>query len=64
MMNVPTDIASKVVDSMKATPFVMALLILNTIALGGFSYGLHQISAAAERRDTILDKCMSLQLKP
>jgi hypothetical protein len=59
-MNVPQDIASKVIDTMRATPFVLALLVVNTIALGGFGYSLHEISKAALRRDTLLEKCMSI----
>jgi hypothetical protein len=57
-MNVPTDIARQVVDSMKATPFVLAILLVNTIALMGFAYGMHEISKAADRRDGLLKMCM------
>lgn len=57
-MNVPHNIADKVIDSMKATPFVMALLVVNTIALAGFAYSLHEISKAADRRDNLLELCM------
>ena len=57
-MNVPTDVAKQVIDTMKATPFVLAILIVNTLALLGFAYSLHEIANAAERRDTLLEICM------
>jgi hypothetical protein len=58
MMNVPTEVASKVAEALKGTPFVLALLIVNTIALTGFGYSLHEISNAADRRDTLLQTCI------
>jgi hypothetical protein len=60
-MNVPTDVARQVIDTMKATPFVLAILIVNSIALGGFGFSLHEISKAADRRDTLLQSCMELK---
>jgi predicted aspartyl protease len=60
-MNVPADVAKQVIDTMRATPFVLALLVLNTIALAGFAYSLHEISKAADRRDGLLEKCMSIK---
>ncbi|MET4017707.1 hypothetical protein [Bradyrhizobium sp. S3.2.12] len=38
MMNGPGDLAHKVVDQMKATPFVLAILIVNITVLAGFAY--------------------------
>jgi hypothetical protein len=57
-MNVSVDIAHKVVDSLRSTPFVLIILLINTIALAGFAYALHEVGDAAERRDTILAKCI------
>lgn len=57
-MNVPRDIAGKVIDSMRATPFVLALLIINLIMLAGFVFTLHEVGNAIERRDNILEKCI------
>ena len=57
-MNVPTEVAKSVIDTMKATPFVLAILIVNTIALAGFGFSLHEISKAADRRDGLLELCM------
>lgn len=58
VMNVPSDIAHKVVDSLRSTPFVMVLIVINTLALAGFAFSLHEISKAAERKDTLLEKCI------
>jgi len=57
-MNVPHGIAKQVIDTMRATPFVLAILIVNSLALVGFAYSLHKISHAAERRDGLLELCM------
>jgi len=57
-MNVPADVAKQVIDTMKATPFVLAILIVNTIALAGFAVTLHEVSKAADRRDTLLERCI------
>ena len=57
-MNVPHDIANRVIDTMRATPFVLALLVINIVVLAGFSFSLHEISKAADRRDAILGKCL------
>lgn len=58
MMNVSMDTANKVVDSLRGTPFVMVIVIINTIALLGFAYSMHEISKAADRRDGLLEKCI------
>jgi hypothetical protein len=57
-MNVPQDIAKQVVDSMKASPFVLALLIINVAVLIGFSFTLYEVSKAVARRDNILERCI------
>jgi hypothetical protein len=57
-MNVPHDIAKQVVDNMKASPFVLALLIINVVVLAGFTFTLHEVSKAVERRDNILERCI------
>ena len=58
-MNVPTDVAHRVIDSMKAAPFVLAILIINCFAMLALSYSLHEISKAAERRDGLLQTCLA-----
>lgn len=58
MMNVPTDIAKQVVDSLKGTPFVMALLIVNVMALAGFAFVLYEVNSAVERRDEMIKSCL------
>jgi hypothetical protein len=57
-VNVPADIAHKVVESLRSTPFVMALLVINVIVLAGFAFTLHEVSSAMERREGILEKCL------
>jgi hypothetical protein len=57
-MNVPADLARQVVETMRATPFVLALLIVNVIVLAGFTFTLYEISNAVERRDKILERCI------
>ena len=58
MMNVPTDVARSVVDSLKSTPFLLALVVINVIALLGFGYILHEVSNAMERREGLIKACI------
>jgi hypothetical protein len=57
-MNVPADVAKQVVESLRGTPFVLSLLIVNIIVLVGFSLVVHEISQAIERREAVLIKCL------
>lgn len=57
-MNVPHDIARQVVDSLRATPFVLALLTLNFLLFFGFAYILFEVSQAIERREVLLARCL------
>jgi hypothetical protein len=43
---------------MKATPFVLAILIINVTVLAGFAITLHEVGAAIARRDNILERCI------
>jgi hypothetical protein len=54
----PDEIASKVVENLRGSPLVLALLIINLVALLGFTYTLYQIGYAVERRDKILERCI------
>jgi len=56
-VNVPVDIAKQVVESLRGTPFVLALLVINVIVLAGFAWTLHEVSNAMERREAILKVC-------
>jgi len=51
-------LAGKVVEHMKASPFVLAILIINFTLLAGFVYTLHEVSAAVSRRDNIIERCV------
>ena len=52
------EIVGNVVESMKSTPFVLALLIVNVLTITIFSYTLHEISEATARRDAIIERCL------
>jgi len=58
MMNVSSSVAKQVVESLRGTPFVLALVILNIVALLGFGYVLHEVSNAMERREGLIEKCI------
>jgi len=57
-MNIPAELASKVVDTMKATPFVLAILIVNVTVLAGFAFTLHEVGSAISRRDKLIERCL------
>jgi hypothetical protein len=57
-MNVPADIAKQVVESLRGTPFVLSLLVINIIVLIGFALTLNSISNAMERREAMILKCI------
>jgi hypothetical protein len=47
-----------VVEQLRGTPFVLALLVINIIVLAGFAFTLHEVSKSIERRDGILQSCI------
>jgi hypothetical protein len=57
-MNVPTDVARQVVESLRGTPFVLAIVIVNILALLGFGWTLNEVSNAMERREGIIKACI------
>ena len=57
-MNVPTDIANQVLESLRGTPFVLALIVINCTAWLLFAYTLHEISNGLERRDKMIERCI------
>jgi hypothetical protein len=57
-MNVPTDVAKQVVESLRGTPFVLAIVIVNILALLGFGWTLNEVSNAMERREGIIKACI------
>jgi len=56
-MNVPSDIANKVVDQLRGSPFLLVLLLINVIVLAGFWITLSHVSGAMERREKVLERC-------
>jgi hypothetical protein len=58
MMNIPAEVAGKVVDSLRSTPVILGLMLLNLMMLASFIYTLSQVSAAQERRDAMIKACI------
>jgi hypothetical protein len=57
-VNVPHDIAKSVVDSLKTSPFLLALITINVIALIGFAFVINEISNSMERREAWVKYCL------
>lgn len=53
------EIAQQVMEQLRGTPFVMALLVINIIVLIGFALTLREVSQAMERREAIFKDCMN-----
>jgi hypothetical protein len=53
-----TKLASQVIEQLRGTPFVLALLVINIIVLVGFAYTLHEVGNAIERRDAMVRACI------
>ena len=52
------ELAAQVIEQLRGTPFVLALLVINVIVLAGFAFALHEVANAQERRDAIIGKCL------
>ena len=52
------ELAAQVVEQLRGTPFVLALLLINVIVLAGFVFTLHEVGKAIERRDAYLRSCI------
>ena len=52
------ELAAQVVEQLRGTPFVLALLVINTIVLAGFAFTLHEVSKGNERRDVMISRCL------
>jgi hypothetical protein len=50
--------AKEAIDALKGTPFLLVILILNIVMLAGFTWTLHEVSNAQERRESILKACI------
>ena len=51
-------IVDRIVHDFKQTPFLLAVLLINTLMLAGFAFTLVQVGEAVERRDRILERCI------
>ena len=52
------ELAAQVVEQLRGTPFVLALLVINVIVLAGFAFTLHEVSNSIERRDGYIKTCL------
>lgn len=52
------EVARSVVDSMKSTPFLLGLMVINIIVLIGFAFTLREVGKGIERRDVIIKDCV------
>jgi hypothetical protein len=52
------ELAEQVIENLRGTPFVLALLVINIIVLVGFAFTLHQVGNAIERRDAMVKACI------
>lgn len=50
---------NKLTDTFKGSPIILALLVFNLFVLSGFWLTLGKIAEAADRRDQLLEKCIS-----
>ncbi|MET4203910.1 hypothetical protein [Bradyrhizobium sp. LA6.12] len=53
-----SEIAKQVVETMRATPFLLAILIINLAVLIGFAFTLREVGNAIARRDAMLERCI------
>jgi hypothetical protein len=47
-----------VVESLKSTPAMLMVILLNIVMLAGFVYTLSSIAQAIERRDVMIKSCI------
>lgn len=52
------EIAIQVIEQLRGTPFVLALLLINITVLAGFAFTLHEVSKGNERRDAMISACL------
>lgn len=51
-------LASQVIEQLRDTPFVLALLVVNVLVLGGFAFTLHEVSKGIARKDAMVQACI------
>lgn len=52
------ELAEQVIEQLRGTPFVLALLVINVIVLAGFAITLHEVGNAIERKDAMVTACI------
>jgi hypothetical protein len=58
------ELAQQVIENLRSTPLVMALLIINVLVLAGFAFTLHEVGNAIERRDGLIKACIERSARP
>jgi hypothetical protein len=58
------ELAAQVIEQLRGTPFVLALIVINCIALAGFAFTLHEVSKGNSRRDAMIQACIERSSRP
>jgi hypothetical protein len=48
----------EVIEALRGTPFLLAIVILNALVLVSMALTLHYVSNAIERRDALIKSCL------
>jgi hypothetical protein len=57
-VNVPVEVAKHAIESLRSTPVLLALILMNVIMLFGFWWTLSSVANGMERRDAIIKSCI------
>jgi hypothetical protein len=52
------ELAEQVIEQLRGTPFVLALLVINILVLAGFAFTLHEVGKGIARRDAMVQACI------
>jgi hypothetical protein len=52
-------LANNVIDSLRSTPMVLAVIVLNTIFLIMLVFVLREIAKSIERKDAMIERCLA-----
>lgn len=56
--NMVRQLANNIVESLRAQPLVLALVLINVIVLAGFAFTLHEVGKSIARKDAMLQSCI------
>jgi hypothetical protein len=60
----PGQIAEDIVESLKAQPFVLVLLVINLVVLAGFAITLREVGKGLARKDAMIQTCITERSRP